>query len=92
MLYLLYIAHSPTTLNMIWLWNGAYYKKEQTKHGQDYISSLETRPVSKRKGDTVIGGTVNENRVLHIKATRVGSKSTLSHIRILLVVHLNVIF
>ncbi|KAL2516736.1 putative copper-transporting ATPase HMA5 [Abeliophyllum distichum] len=40
----------------------------------------ESRPVAKRKGDMVIGGTVNENGVLHIKATRVGSESALSQI------------
>ncbi|KAE9451855.1 hypothetical protein C3L33_16244, partial [Rhododendron williamsianum] len=40
----------------------------------------EARPVAKRKGDTVIGGTVNENGVLHIKATRVGSESALAQI------------
>nr|KYP67277.1 Putative copper-transporting ATPase 3 [Cajanus cajan] len=33
-----------------------------------------------RKGDVVIGGTVNENGVLHVKATRVGSESALSQI------------
>ncbi|KAF6141069.1 hypothetical protein GIB67_006514 [Kingdonia uniflora] len=38
------------------------------------------RPVAKRKGDTVIGGTLNENGVFHVKVTRVGSKSALSHI------------
>nr|KYP67278.1 Putative copper-transporting ATPase 3 [Cajanus cajan] len=32
------------------------------------------------KGDMVIGGTVNENGVLHVKVTRVGSESALSQI------------
>ncbi|KAL1087916.1 hypothetical protein V6Z11_D08G216400 [Gossypium hirsutum] len=35
---------------------------------------------AKRNGDTVIGGTVNENGVLHIKATKVGSESALAQI------------
>lgn len=52
--------------------------------GQSYVNESmitgEARPVAKRKGDTVIGGTVNENGVLHIKATRVGSESALSQI------------
>ncbi|GAB4834394.1 Probable copper-transporting ATPase hma5 [Ancistrocladus abbreviatus] len=52
--------------------------------GQSYVNESmitgESRPVAKRKGDVVIGGTVNENGVLHIKATRVGSESALSQI------------
>ncbi|XP_071919778.1 probable copper-transporting ATPase HMA5 isoform X3 [Coffea arabica] len=40
----------------------------------------EPRPVIKRKGDAVIGGTFNENGVLHIRATKVGSESALSQI------------
>ncbi|XP_058115155.1 probable copper-transporting ATPase HMA5 [Magnolia sinica] len=40
----------------------------------------EARPVAKRKGDGVIGGTVNENGVLHVQATHVGSESALSQI------------
>lgn len=52
--------------------------------GQSHINESmitgESRPVAKRKGDTVIGGTVNENGVLHIRATRVGSESALSQI------------
>ncbi|XP_052209703.1 probable copper-transporting ATPase HMA5 isoform X3 [Diospyros lotus] len=52
--------------------------------GQSYVNESmitgEARPVAKRKGDAVIGGTVNENGVLHIKATRVGSESALSKI------------
>ncbi|WJX18163.1 putative copper-transporting ATPase hma5 [Trifolium repens] len=43
-------------------------------------STGEARPVSKRKGDTAIGGTLNENDVLHVKATKVGSESALSQI------------
>ncbi|KMT12093.1 hypothetical protein BVRB_5g100470 [Beta vulgaris subsp. vulgaris] len=52
--------------------------------GQSYVNESmitgESRPVPKRKGDMVIGGTVNQNGALHIKATRVGSESALSQI------------
>ncbi|KAK6137613.1 hypothetical protein DH2020_028639 [Rehmannia glutinosa] len=40
----------------------------------------ESRPVAKRKGDVVIGGTLNTNGVLHVKATKVGSESALAQI------------
>ncbi|XP_021888702.1 probable copper-transporting ATPase HMA5 [Carica papaya] len=40
----------------------------------------EAQLVPKRKGDPVIGGTVNENGALHIKATKVGSESALARI------------
>ncbi|KAB1223232.1 putative copper-transporting ATPase HMA5 [Morella rubra] len=49
-------------------------------HVNESMITGEARPVAKRTGDTVIGGTVNENGVLHIKATRVGSESALSQI------------
>uniref|UniRef100_A0A0R0LL96 P-type Cu(+) transporter n=1 Tax=Glycine max TaxID=3847 RepID=A0A0R0LL96_SOYBN len=49
-------------------------------HVNESMITGEARPVAKRKGDTVIGGTVNENGVLHVKATRVGSESALSQI------------
>ncbi|KAF5937133.1 hypothetical protein HYC85_024639 [Camellia sinensis] len=49
-------------------------------HVNESMITGEARPVAKRKGDSVIGGTVNENGVLHIKATRVGSESALSQI------------
>lgn len=49
-------------------------------HVNESMITGESRPVAKRKGDTVIGGTVNENGVLHIKATRVGSESALAQI------------
>ncbi|KAG1355064.1 Copper-transporting ATPase HMA5 [Cocos nucifera] len=52
--------------------------------GQSYVNESmitgESRPVGKRKGDAVIGGTVNENGVLHVQATHVGSESALSQI------------
>ncbi|KAJ6695467.1 ATP7 ISOFORM B [Salix koriyanagi] len=40
----------------------------------------EARPVTKGVDDPVIGGTINENGVLRVKATRVGSDSALSQI------------
>ncbi|XP_024986434.1 probable copper-transporting ATPase HMA5 [Cynara cardunculus var. scolymus] len=49
-------------------------------HVNESMITGEARPVAKRKGDPVIGGTVNENGVLHIKATRLGSESALSQI------------
>lgn len=49
-------------------------------HVNESMITGESRPVAKRKGDSVIGGTVNENGVLHIQATRVGSESALSQI------------
>ncbi|XP_050230061.1 probable copper-transporting ATPase HMA5 [Mercurialis annua] len=49
-------------------------------HVNESMITGEARPVAKRKGDPVIGGSVNENGVLHIKATRVGSESALSQI------------
>ncbi|KAG2573892.1 hypothetical protein PVAP13_7KG284700 [Panicum virgatum] len=49
-------------------------------HVNESMITGESRPVAKRKGDTVIGGTVNENGVLHIRATFVGSESALAQI------------
>ncbi|KAJ4877100.1 putative copper-transporting ATPase HMA5 [Raphanus sativus] len=49
-------------------------------HVNESMITGEARPVAKRKGDTVIGGTLNENGVLHIKVTRVGSESALAQI------------
>ncbi|XP_059444042.1 probable copper-transporting ATPase HMA5 [Corylus avellana] len=49
-------------------------------HVNESMITGEARPVGKRKGDMVIGGTVNENGVLYIQATRVGSESALSQI------------
>ncbi|KAJ3074640.1 hypothetical protein HK102_005749, partial [Quaeritorhiza haematococci] len=40
----------------------------------------EPIPVSKKKGDTVIGGTVNGAGMFHMRATKVGSDTTLSQI------------
>ncbi|KAK7406141.1 hypothetical protein VNO78_07760 [Psophocarpus tetragonolobus] len=49
-------------------------------HVNESMITGEARPVAKRKGDMVIGGTVNENGVLHVKVTRVGSETALSQI------------
>ncbi|MCD7460877.1 putative copper-transporting ATPase hma5 [Datura stramonium] len=49
-------------------------------HVNESMITGESRPVAKRKGDMVIGGTVNENGVLHVRATKVGSESALSQI------------
>lgn len=49
-------------------------------HVNESMITGEARPVAKRTGDKVIGGTVNENGVLHIKATHVGSESSLAQI------------
>lgn len=40
----------------------------------------EAMPVSKNPGDTVIGGTLNQNGVLYIEATHVGSDAMLAQI------------
>ncbi|XP_060207090.1 probable copper-transporting ATPase HMA5 [Lycium barbarum] len=49
-------------------------------HVNESMITGESRPVAKRKSDLVIGGTVNENGVLHVRATRIGSESALSQI------------
>ncbi len=38
----------------------------------------ESLPVEKRAGDAVVGGTVNQNGVLHVEATAVGEATTLA--------------
>ncbi|KAL8217214.1 hypothetical protein R6Q57_024051 [Mikania cordata] len=53
-------------------------------NGHGYVNESmitgEATPVAKNLGDRVIGGTVNENGCLLIKATHVGSETTLSQI------------
>lgn len=49
-------------------------------HVNESMITGESRPVGKGKGDIVIGGTLNANGVLHIRATKVGSESALSQI------------
>ncbi|KAG0464447.1 hypothetical protein HPP92_020516 [Vanilla planifolia] len=51
-------------------------------NGQSYVNESmmtgEARPIAKGPGDKVIGGTVNENGCILVKATRVGSETALS--------------
>ncbi|KAH7690696.1 Cu(2+)-exporting ATPase protein, partial [Dioscorea alata] len=49
-------------------------------HVNESMITGEARPVAKRKGHTVIGGTVNENGVLHVQTTHIGSESALAQI------------
>ncbi|VVA30529.1 PREDICTED: copper-transporting ATPase [Prunus dulcis] len=52
--------------------------------GQSYVNESmitgEARPIAKRLGDKVIGGTINENGCLQVKATHVGAETALSQI------------
>ncbi|KAI6702128.1 hypothetical protein NL676_011264 [Syzygium grande] len=49
-------------------------------HVNESMITGEPKPVMKTKGDIVIGGTVNQNGVLHVMVTQVGSATTLSQI------------
>ncbi|KAK6937111.1 Heavy metal-associated domain, HMA [Dillenia turbinata] len=53
-------------------------------NGQSHVNESmitgESIPVAKRPGDKVIGGTVNENGCILVKATHVGSETALSQI------------
>lgn len=49
-------------------------------HVNESMITGESIPVAKREGDRVIGGTVNENGVLHVKVTLIGSETALSQI------------
>ncbi|KAM0949536.1 putative P-type Cu(2+) transporter [Dioscorea sansibarensis] len=49
-------------------------------HVNESMITGEARPVAKSKGHTVIGGTVNENGVLHVQTTHIGSESALEQI------------
>lgn len=49
-------------------------------HVNESMITGEARPIAKRTGDKVIGGTMNENGCLLIKATHVGSETALSQI------------
>lgn len=49
-------------------------------HVDESMMTGEAKLVAKRKGDAVIGGTLNANGVLHVKVTKVGSESALAQI------------
>ncbi|XP_020266946.1 probable copper-transporting ATPase HMA5 [Asparagus officinalis] len=49
-------------------------------HVNESMITGESRAVAKRPGDKVIGGTVNENGFILVKATHVGSETALSQI------------
>ncbi|KAK9143716.1 hypothetical protein Syun_013116 [Stephania yunnanensis] len=49
-------------------------------HVNESMITGEARPVMKRKGNMVIGGTLNSNGVLRVQVTRIGSESSLSQI------------
>ncbi|XP_031256938.1 copper-transporting ATPase HMA4-like [Pistacia vera] len=49
-------------------------------HVNESMITGEAKPISKRPGDKVIGGTMNENGCLLVKATHVGSETALSQI------------
>ncbi|KAI3932209.1 hypothetical protein MKW92_053245, partial [Papaver armeniacum] len=49
-------------------------------HVNESMITGEARPMAKRPGDKVIGGTVNENGCLLVKVTHVGSETALSQI------------
>ncbi|KAG5566259.1 hypothetical protein RHGRI_002008 [Rhododendron griersonianum] len=53
-------------------------------NGQSHVNESmitgEARPIAKRPGDKVIGGTMNENGCLLVKATHVGPETALSQI------------
>ncbi|CAL9748868.1 unnamed protein product [Musa acuminata subsp. burmannicoides] len=49
-------------------------------HVNESMITGEAKAVAKRQGDKVIGGTVNENGCMLIKATHVGSETALSQI------------
>ncbi|XP_051137311.1 probable copper-transporting ATPase HMA5 isoform X2 [Andrographis paniculata] len=49
-------------------------------HVNESMITGESKQVAKQMGDEVIGGTLNANGVLHVKATKVGSESALAQI------------
>ncbi|GFQ06142.1 probable copper-transporting ATPase hma5 [Phtheirospermum japonicum] len=49
-------------------------------HVNESMITGEALPVSKKPGDKVIGGTMNENGCIRIKATHIGSETALSQI------------
>uniref|UniRef100_A0A8R7QMF9 HMA domain-containing protein n=1 Tax=Triticum urartu TaxID=4572 RepID=A0A8R7QMF9_TRIUA len=49
-------------------------------HVNESMITGEARPIAKKPGDKVIGGTVNDNGFIIVKATHVGSETALSQI------------
>uniref|UniRef100_A0A7N0ZXS5 P-type Cu(+) transporter n=1 Tax=Kalanchoe fedtschenkoi TaxID=63787 RepID=A0A7N0ZXS5_KALFE len=49
-------------------------------HVNESMVTGESRSVAKRVGDGVIGGTLNENGVIHVRVTKIGSETALSQI------------
>ncbi|EXB93282.1 Putative copper-transporting ATPase 3 [Morus notabilis] len=49
-------------------------------HVNESMITGEARPIAKKPGDKVIGGTMNENGCLLVKATHVGTETALSQI------------
>uniref|UniRef100_A0A7N0RJF9 P-type Cu(+) transporter n=1 Tax=Kalanchoe fedtschenkoi TaxID=63787 RepID=A0A7N0RJF9_KALFE len=49
-------------------------------HVNESMITGEAKPITKKPGDKVIGGTVNENGCILVKATHVGSETALSQI------------
>ena len=49
-------------------------------HVNESMITGESRPVAKRSGDKVIGGTMNENGFFLVKVMHVGSETALSQI------------
>jgi heavy metal translocating P-type ATPase len=54
--------------------------REGESHADESIVTGESRPVSKRAGDPVVGGSLNMGGVLRVTAGAVGTQSTLSQI------------
>ena len=49
-------------------------------HVNESMITGEAIPVSKKIGDSIIGGTLNESGVLHVESTHVGQETTLAQI------------